>query len=168
MYFPIVIASLLTITASLRTASALGINCAGSFWCQTLTTKPISLAEFLHNAVVISKKDPSTIYRDHEHITCVSLDETYEYMEGFCLFPQGADLTLAQIRPLFDALLAFNCKTCGSVPIHFVDRKSNDPRWGILTLNYVRSAHCAGNCIPGRAPVGTLSKFHVGTALALA
>ncbi|MCJ1264988.1 hypothetical protein MMC22_004863 [Lobaria immixta] len=139
------IARLLAITASLRIASALGINCRGSGMCGRYFGRPFFPAEYLHKAVFDSKKDPSTIYRDHEHITCAKLLPS---SDGYCLFPQGADLTLAQIRPLFDALLAHNCKYCGSVPIHFVNWKSNDPRWGILTLNYVHKADCTGNCIP--------------------
>lgn len=47
---------------------------------------------------------------------------------GICLFPQGmadgATISLAQIRPLTDALLEHGCSTCGSVPIHFVDQVS--------------------------------------------
>ena len=35
----------------------------------------------------------------------------------------------------------------GSVPIHFADRGSNDPKDGILTFNYVRNPDCVGECI---------------------
>lgn len=148
MYFSIANASLLAITASIRIASALGINCRGSHLCWDTSSRPVSVAEYLHSAVFVSKKDPLTTFRDHEHITCVDFDEEGEGYDGFCLSLQGAKQTLGQIRPLFDALLAHNCRFCGSVPIHFVDWKSNDPRWGILTLNYVRKADCIGNCIP--------------------
>ncbi|MCJ1264433.1 hypothetical protein MMC22_004305 [Lobaria immixta] len=144
MYFSIAIASLLVITASLRIASALGINCRGSGVCKITSSEPVDVAESLHQAVFASKKNSSTIFRDHQHITCEQYSST----------PDGADLTLAQIRPLFDALLAHNCRICGSVPIHFVDWKSNDPRWGILTINYVKKADCAGNCIPAGDFVG--------------
>lgn len=35
----------------------------------------------------------------------------------------------------------------GSVPIHFADRGSNDPKNGILTFNYVQNPDCVGECI---------------------
>ena len=42
---------------------------------------------------------------------------------GICLFPhymaEGATLSLADIRPLTDAILEHGCGTCGSVPIHY-------------------------------------------------
>jgi len=70
---------------------------------------------------------------------------------GICLFAQymasGATLSLGDIRPLLDAVLEHNCHTCGSVPIHYVDQKSNDPKDGILTFNYVENPDCVGECI---------------------
>ncbi|KAK4694061.1 hypothetical protein P7C71_g3451, partial [Lecanoromycetidae sp. Uapishka_2] len=70
---------------------------------------------------------------------------------GICLFPQymaaGATLTLGEMRPLVDAILVHGCGTCGSVPVHFVDQGSNDPKDGILTFNYVHNPDCIGECI---------------------
>lgn len=70
---------------------------------------------------------------------------------GVCLFPQymaaGATLSLGDIRPLVDAILVHGCGTCGSVPIHYVDQGSNNPKDGILTFNYVKSPDCVGECI---------------------
>lgn len=70
---------------------------------------------------------------------------------GICLFPQkmgnGAVLTLGDVRALSDQVLLHGCGTCGSVPIHYVDQGSNDPRWGILTFNYVKNPVCVGNCL---------------------
>lgn len=70
---------------------------------------------------------------------------------GICLFPQdmanGAVLTLGDVRELSDQVLEHGCGTCGSVPIHYVDWNSNDPRWGILTFNYVGNPYCIGNCL---------------------
>ncbi|KAL6721700.1 hypothetical protein ACLMJK_000804 [Lecanora helva] len=70
---------------------------------------------------------------------------------GICLFPQymadGAMLSLEQIRPLTDQVLAHGCGTCGSIPIHYVDQGSNDPSAGILTFNYVKNPDCIGNCL---------------------
>lgn len=59
----------------------------------------------------------------------------------------GEFLTLGHIRELVDEVLEHDCKTCGSVPIHYVDQGSNDPRWGILTFNYVKNPFCIGNCL---------------------
>lgn len=61
----------------------------------------------------------------------------------------GATLSLGDIRPLVDAILVHGCGTCGSVPIHYVDQKSNDPKDGILTFNYVKNPDCVGECISG-------------------
>lgn len=65
---------------------------------------------------------------------------------GVCLFPQnmedGAKLSIGAIRELVDAIGEHGCSTCGSVPIHFVDQGSNDPKDGILTSNYVGSPFC--------------------------
>lgn len=70
---------------------------------------------------------------------------------GVCLFPQymaaGATLSLEDIKPLLDAILVHDCGTCGSVPIHYVDQASNNPKDGILTFNYVKNPDCVGECI---------------------
>lgn len=156
MYFSIFIASLLTITASLRTASAraaLGINCRGSSVCLLTTTSPVNIMQFLQGTLLASNTDPSTVYNSGDHITCVKSNRG---KGGFCLFLQGASLTLDQIRPLTNALLQHNCKKCGSVPIHLVDRGSNDPRSGILTINYVSDSTCTGKCIPANRANGVV------------
>ncbi|MCJ1345098.1 hypothetical protein MMC31_003303 [Peltigera leucophlebia] len=152
------------------TASALGINCRGSGFCPRATwsnSAPGSITQILRDAVWASDKDPSTVYNSGDHIICVGSNQAITFTGGttqkgvtgsfslsgniheggICLFPQGASLTLAQIRPLTDAVLEHGCKTCGSVPVHFADQGSNDPKWGILTFNYVKNPYCAGNCI---------------------
>lgn len=48
---------------------------------------------------------------------------------------------------LSEALINHKCQKCRSVPVHFVDQGSNDPKPGILTYNYVVNAACTGECI---------------------
>lgn len=76
---------------------------------------------------------------------------------GICLFAQGLTapaLNLGDIRPLTDKLLEHGCGTCGSVPVHFVDQGSNDPKDGILTFNYVKNPYCTGKCISAEGTNG--------------
>ncbi|MCJ1267442.1 hypothetical protein MMC22_007327 [Lobaria immixta] len=142
------IASLLTITAFLHTASAfgkLGINCRGSFYCYfNKSGGKLSFTQLIASAVNDSKKDPSTVYNSGDNIACAYFPYN---TDAICLFPQGGNLTLEEVRPLADAVIEHNCKTCGSVPIHFFDLRSNDPRWGILTFNFAAAPKCTGNCI---------------------
>ncbi len=60
-------------------------------------------------------------------------------------------MTLGAIRPLLDSILEHGCKTCGSVPIHYLERETNeafnDAKDGILTFNYVGNPTCTGDCI---------------------
>ena len=177
MQFSTSFAGLVTLAASLCTASALGINCRGSGLCPRATWSnkaPESIIQVLRDAVWASDKDNSTVYNSGDHVICVGSTQPvtieagaeYEGVSGsfsldgsiseggICLFPQGSALTLEQIRPLTNAILEHGCGTCGSVPIHFVDQGSNDPGAGILTFNYVKSPFCDGNCISatGGAP----------------
>lgn len=182
MYLPTFILSTFALTAT--TASALGINCRGSGLCHLATWSnkaPESITQILRDAVWASDKDPSTVYNSGDHIICVGSNQPVTFTggatakgasgsfslngnihgRGICLFPQGASLTLEQIRPLTDAVLEHDCKTCGSVPIHFADQGSNDPQWGILTFNYVKNPYCVGNCISatgGGAAAATKSR----------
>ncbi|MCJ1270483.1 hypothetical protein MMC22_010380 [Lobaria immixta] len=170
MHFITSFACLVALTASFRAASALGINCRGSGLCRLATwdnKSSESIIQILRDAVWASDKDPSTVYNSGDHIICVGANQPVTisagagskgvtgtftlngniHEGGICLFPQGAALTLAQIRPLTDSLLEHGCGTCGSVPIHLVDQHSNDPAPGILTFNYVKNPYCDRNCI---------------------
>ena len=135
------------------------------------TIGPESIIQLLRDAVYAAPAGLSTSYKSGDHVICVSQSQPITISAGFnldgitgsfglsgsipeggiCLFPQGmaagASLNLSQIRPLMDALLKHGCSTCGSVPIHFVDRGSNDPADGILTFNYVENPDCIDNCI---------------------
>ena len=160
--------------------SALGINCRGSGLCPRASwnnNSPESVIQILRDAVWDSALPNSTSYNSGDHIICVSqsqpitigvgadvdgLSGTFGLSGsipegGICLFPQGATLTLGQIRPLTDAILEHKCTTCGSVPIHFVDEGSNDPSDGILTFNYVQDPFCVGNCISDTGSSGPSS-----------
>ncbi|KAL9638130.1 MAG: hypothetical protein Q9164_001750 [Protoblastenia rupestris] len=137
---------------------------------------PERITQVLRDAVYQTTKSNETFYESGDHIICISGSQTISLTGGaeagvqapqgpnaglsgsftlsgklntggVCLFPQGAALTLAQIRPLTDAILEHGCGTCGSVPIHFVDQESNDPKDGILTFNYVKNPSCTGECI---------------------
>ncbi|KAI0894287.1 hypothetical protein F4806DRAFT_498070 [Annulohypoxylon nitens] len=153
---------------------ALGINCRGSGLCGFATLEnhaDVNILQLWHDILAATDKDPNTVYNSGDHIVCVGTSATITVgasvsgeagglegelsletsgkigTGGVCLFPQGASLTLAKIRDLVDALGGHGCATCGSVPIHFVDQKSNDPKNGILTSNYVSNPYCGGNCI---------------------
>ncbi|MCJ1393622.1 hypothetical protein MMC18_006497, partial [Xylographa bjoerkii] len=149
----------------------LGINCRGSDLCPHATWNnqaSESVIRVLRDAVWDSTLDNSTRYRNGDHIICVSQTQnvtlsgipygsagtTFDLnsnfgIGGICLFPQDCTLTLKQIRPLTNALLAHGCTICGSVPIHFIDEGSNDPGEGILSFNYQANPVCDGNCITG-------------------
>lgn len=143
--------SLAVLAASLGVASALGINCRGSPRCPRVRDTARdgkSIIENIQDAILASDKPDSTVYNSGDHVVC---DLKYK----ICLFPQGAALTLGQIKPLITSLIVHNCGSCGSVPIHFVDQAgNNDPRPGILTFNYVSAKRCEGQCIPVRDRVG--------------
>ncbi len=153
--------------ADMMNPRALGINCRGSGLCDYATLNSgTRILQLWHDVLQATDKDPSTVYNSGDHIVCVSsstkltigasASATYEGVGGsvslssnvnigtggVCLFPQGASLTLGQIRALVDALGNHGCVTCGSVPINFVDQGSNDPSAGILTSNYVGNPYC--------------------------
>ncbi|MCJ1262258.1 hypothetical protein MMC22_002128 [Lobaria immixta] len=139
--------SLAVLAASLGIASArgaLGINCRGSSLCHSAKDSARhgkAIIEAMRDAIVASHKPHSTVFNSGDHVAC---DVT-----NICLFPQGAALTLGQVKPLIDALIVHKCGICGSVPVHFVDQGgNNDPTPGILTFNYVRHHRCEGQCIP--------------------
>ena len=163
---------LVTLLHLIPITSALGINCRGSGLCPRASwnnQNSVSVIQVLRDVVWASSKSNDTTYASGDHIICLSQSQTITVSAGpeidgvsvggtisgsgsiaeggICLFPQGASLTLGQIRPLVDAILDHKCTTCGSVPIHFVDEGSNDPSPGILTFNYVAAPTCDRDCI---------------------
>ncbi|KAF6222458.1 hypothetical protein HO133_001544 [Letharia lupina] len=184
----------------LGSSYALGINCRGSGLCDraTMSSSSGKIVQILRDAVWAASESNSTTYGDGSHIICISQTDTvtisasaggdYDGVTGsfslsgdlsvgaggICLFPQGASLSLEQIRPLTDAILEHGCSTCGSVPIHFVDQGSNDPSDGILTFNYVENPFCDQQCIsdtgassgnPTASKVRRSAKFGPGGAV---
>ncbi|KAI2470354.1 hypothetical protein F4781DRAFT_390665 [Annulohypoxylon bovei var. microspora] len=160
--------------SDLMNPRALGINCRGSGLCPLATIENHSgtrILQLWHDVLAATDKDPNTVYNSGDHVVCVGTSATITVgasvsgevngiegevslesdisigTGGVCLFPQRASLTLAQIRELVDAIGNHGCATCGSVPIHFVDQGSNNPKDGILTSNYVGNPFCGGNCI---------------------
>jgi hypothetical protein len=148
---------------------ALGIICRGSGLCGLASIENnsgVSIVQLWHDVLKATTQDPNTVYQSGEHITCIGtsakitvgakVSGEYDGLEGelslsssihigsggVCLFLQGASLKLSQIRDLVDAIGNHGCKTCGSVPIHFVDQGSNDPSHGILTSKYVGNPYC--------------------------
>ncbi|KAL9129302.1 MAG: hypothetical protein Q9217_002213 [Psora testacea] len=149
--------------------------------------QPERVTQILRDAVWQSPKSNDTVYNSGDHIICISGSQTISltggaegsaaasegpsaglsgsftlsgnlHTGGICLFPQGTSLTLGQIRPLTDAVLEHGCDTCGSVPIHFVDQGSNDPKDGILTFNYVSNPSCVGECIGADGKVNKIKR----------
>ncbi|KAI0880877.1 killer toxin [Annulohypoxylon maeteangense] len=162
--------SIIQLIAFTSAVSALGINCRGSGLCPRATwNNDVSVIQLLRDAVYAAPNPLSTSYKSGDHVICVSQSQKITIDAGFtldgftgsvglsgtiqeggiCPLPQymssGATLTLAQIRPLMDALLKHKCSTCGSVPIHYVDKGSNSPSDGILTFNYVAAPYCIDN-----------------------
>lgn len=110
----------------INAATALGINCQGSFNCEGGFQ---SLQNFQD---LESQIDPDRLYDNEEHIMCDGVDTN-----SICLFPQGTESGLlgSSIPGLINALVDHGCAVCGSVPIFFPG--SNDPSEGILTSNWV-------------------------------
>ncbi|KAH8593949.1 Kp4-domain-containing protein [Bisporella sp. PMI_857] len=143
-------------------SSALGINCRGSALCGLASfTNNFPVAQGLRDAIFSSSVDHSTTYGDGDHIVCVSAALKISIGGdiigingkigdgGVCVFPNNLEkpLNLSSVKELADALLEHNCKTCGSVPVHYVDEGSNNPNRGILTFNFVADPSCTGTCI---------------------
>lgn len=120
--------------ASLHSPRALGINCRGSAICSDPRAgKDASrrLQAYIQNI------QGGRVYRNGEHIACVGRGSTISPNGGFCAFLQGTTRNVNgnQIKELIGHIVGHGCKVCGSVPIDFPG--SNDPKNGILTVNYV-------------------------------
>ncbi|KAK5735381.1 hypothetical protein LTR17_008233 [Elasticomyces elasticus] len=153
-----------------------GINCEGSSACGLASFDNAAdtlLIQGLRNGIRHSTLDNSTIYQSGDHVICVGSDLKINFnlgagysgggasvttgvswggkvlTGGICVFPQNLEspLTLGEIKQLADALLKHQCKSCGSIPVHYVDEGNNDPGQGILTVNYVNDPLCIENCI---------------------
>ncbi len=116
--------------------TALGINCRGSFFCGD----PRGAGQVVSRLQgYINDIQNGRVYTNGEHIACVGRGSLASPNAGFCAFLQGTNRGVngAAIRSLIGFIAGHNCKICGSVPIDFPG--SNDPKDGILTVNYVTS-----------------------------
>ncbi|KAK3331574.1 Kp4-domain-containing protein [Cercophora scortea] len=115
-------------------ARALGINCRGSALCSDARSGS-NAASRLQG--YINNIQGNRVYHNGEHIACVARGSLISPNGGFCAFLQytNRDVNGAAIKNLIAAIVGHNCKVCGSVPIDFPG--SNDPKNGILTVNYV-------------------------------
>lgn len=137
MYFNL-LTSFLAISALTCQAKALGINCRGSLYCETGTMTTIS--------DYVNKIHGDRLYTNGQHIACVR----YLGGDGTCVFIQGSDHQVSGgvIKDLIKGLVNHGCRGCGSNPLYnYGASPSNDPQWGILTVNYVVNAGlCSGVC----------------------
>ncbi|KAL8752517.1 MAG: hypothetical protein Q9184_005706 [Pyrenodesmia sp. 2 TL-2023] len=133
----------------LHPATALGINCRGSAFCQhgPSSLNPDIISIFLALATGIPDACPSTfscgpinntdMYAPGAHILC--FPQGLSFLGGICAFTQGnvagAGTNGLVIKKKLRELKVHGCTLCGSVPLSAV---GNDPdEEGILTVNYV-------------------------------
>ena len=181
MYTISTISSLLALSLASTQVNALGVNCRGSGLCPLAAfenTATVSVVQVLRDAIHHSKKPDSTVYKNGDHIICISesLHVTVDASAGYgpasggiglsgkigsggvCAFAQSlktGSITLGAIRTLADKVVDHGCTACGSVPVDFA---KNDPRDGILTFNYAGTPTCTGNCI---SAAGKSAKFRM-------
>ena len=143
--FTSLLITLLTILFSQSTTALshkLGINCRGSAFCNS----------YVHVMPIITAMGiPATrTYTKGEHILCIAIVPLST--EGICAFLQGSQdvqITGEKAASLLGQLGGHRCGVCGSIPIGYSksDPKSNDPKAGILTVNYVTNVKgCRGIC----------------------
>ncbi|KAK3313374.1 Kp4-domain-containing protein [Apodospora peruviana] len=113
--------------ANLREPRALGINCRGSSFCGCAL-----------GGAGAAERLQSLHFQNGEHIACTQSAGS----SGFWAFLQATnrDVNGAAIRSLINYIVGHNCRTCGSVPIDYPG--SNDPKNGILAINYVFNTRC--------------------------
>jgi hypothetical protein len=119
---------------------ALGINCRGSSTCGRAKTQGAvnTIAGY------IAGVQPCRNYKNGEHIACINDGNVLASNGGFCAFLQGtaSGAVGADINAMIQSLnnrTDDHCNNCGSVPILFPPALggSNDPKPGILTVNFV-------------------------------
>ncbi|KAK3680823.1 Kp4-domain-containing protein [Podospora appendiculata] len=125
----------------------LGINCRGSVLCNAPAygdNAAKRLQAYINNGIQTSR-----VYRNGEHIACVSRDGTgLRTKGGFCAFLQGTTRNIdgGSIKLLIGYIVNHGCVVCGSVPIDY-QNGSNNPANGILTINAVEDT--ANPCLNG-------------------
>lgn len=118
-------------------AKALGINCRGSGNCP-------GVAGSLNDLIsIVANIQGDRFYNNQENIACIKS----QLGTGLCIFAQNSGgLPGSSVLPLLQALSGHGCGKCGSVPLFF-PQGSNDPTFGILTVNAVtETGGCDGLC----------------------
>lgn len=126
----------------LASRAPLGINCRGSSECSF--HGDTNMAKILG---YVDGIDENRLYSNGYHIACVNTGSGH----GICAFLQNSDHQVSGgvIKDLVSGLVNHNCKNCGSNPVYnYGGSPSNDPQWGILTVNYVSNTDnpCDGLC----------------------
>lgn len=144
MHFNLI--SILVAVATINQTIAAGINCRGSNICGRAKTKDAikQIAAFLR----LPEFQECRIYKNGEHIACVSDTNALQPTGGFCLFLSNTrhGATGQEILELMDVLNNRKddpCGSCGSIPYLFSESHGNlnDPSRGELTVNFVTNTY---------------------------
>ena len=134
---------------------SLGINCRGSVLCPSDSLAADYIGIMLKIAYGLAKCSPQSnfncgplnetdFYQAGSNIIC--LPQGKSFLGGICAFTQGnvgAGVLGVLVKQKLEQLSTHGCKICGSVPL----ANDNDPvEAGILTVNYISGAACAGLC----------------------
>ncbi|EWG41398.1 hypothetical protein FVEG_03525 [Fusarium verticillioides 7600] len=126
----------LAISALLSTASALGINCRGSGFCNINNA---SLNDVLTQAKqLVARGQGDHFWPEHVQIACAS----GQYGSICAFFQNGASGTTTRAIDLIQGIIDHGCTQCGSIPTN----PGNNVDSGELTVNYVQNPCCNGNC----------------------
>ncbi len=142
MYFPTV-KTFLFVGTLINQTMALGINCRGSPTCtqSTKTSHAVkTIAGFINDKI-----QPCRIYRNGEHIACITDGNILASNGGFCAFlqntPFGASgLDIQALITSLNSRTDDECNNCGSIPITFpysLGGVNADVGKGQLTVNFV-------------------------------
>ncbi|KAG5659119.1 hypothetical protein KAF25_000321 [Fusarium avenaceum] len=126
----------LTITTLLSAASALGINCRGSGWCNINSAS-------LNNVLTKAKQLQARGQGDHHWGEGVQIACSGGQWGSICAFFQsGASGNTDRAVELVQGILDHGCTQCGSIPTE----EGNNVDNGQLTVNYVENPCCDGDC----------------------
>ncbi|KAM0266214.1 hypothetical protein ACHAPA_007216 [Fusarium lateritium] len=128
--------NLLTITTLVSAASALGINCRGSGWCDINSAS-------LNNLLTKAKQLQARGLGDHYWGEGVQIACSGGQWGSICAFFQsGASGNTDRAVQLIQGILDHGCTQCGSIPTQDGNNVAN----GQLTVNYVEHPCCSGDC----------------------
>ncbi|KAL4722229.1 hypothetical protein ACLX1H_011008 [Fusarium chlamydosporum] len=127
---------LFTISSIISMASALGINCRGSGFCNI---NDASLNNVLTQAKQLQARGQGGHnWAEHVQIACAS----GQYGSICAFFQSGASGTTDRAVELIQGIIDHGCTQCGSIPTN----PGNNVADGQLTVNYVENPCCDGNC----------------------